>query len=112
MPQIQLSNVQSAAEHKFGDLEVVTADGDTLVFQNPMRIPKERRQGLVEVFDLEKRVETNPDDDKFDLFQAAFKIVAKTPEDFEKLAAAVGDDPATWQELFHQFEAQTDPEKA
>jgi len=112
MPQITLAEIAAATEKKFGDFEVVIDTGETLVFHNPMRLAKEKRRALANVFDLEAQIEIDPDADKWDLYKQTFKVIARSEAEYEKLAAAVGDVPATWEGLFKEFENQTEAEKA
>jgi hypothetical protein len=120
------SDIQKAAEEKFGDYEVIVPvkDGkkgetETLTFVHLLRAPKALRQAYAAAIDPK----TYADDEEaqeldvvegLSLFlKESFRVVAKTPRDFERLAETVRDanggldDMAVWQELFASYQAET-----
>ena len=106
MPVIQLKDIQDAANKKFSDFEIHTAD-EVLYFSPALRLTKTKRRELAAALDIETRAKEDTDDDLFDVYQDAFRISARSEGAFEKLKAAVGDDPAVWQELFISFNEDT-----
>jgi hypothetical protein len=112
MPKINLSDIQSAANTKFADFEITLPGGEIIFFQPVLRLEKHRRLQLKAAMDLKARGEADADTDLYDLYQDAFKVVAKTPDAYDKLVAAVGDDPAVWQELFESYNEDTEPGEA
>jgi len=108
MPSITLNDIQSAADKKFGDFEVVLPDGETVTFIPALRLPKETRRKLGKAFDIEARAaEEGNDDDMFDVYKDVFRITQRHAGDFDKLEKAVGDDPAVWEELSTSFMQDT-----
>jgi hypothetical protein len=104
MPSITLNDIQTAADKKFGDFELVLPNGETVSFIPALRLPKETRRKIGKAFDVEARakIEGN-DDDIFDIYKDVFRICERRTGDFDKLEAVVGDDPAVWQELSDNF---------
>jgi Mycobacteriophage tail assembly protein len=103
MPSITLSDIQQAADKKFGDFEIHLPSGDIVSFAPALRLPKESRRKLAVALDVEKRAEVDNDDDLYDVYKDIFRISQRQADGFDKLAAAVGDDPAVWDELTEEF---------
>ena len=103
MPKLQLSDFQQAVNKKFSDFEIFAGDEVIAAFLPALRLPKERRRELAAVLDIPARAATDNGDDVFDVYKDAFRVSERTPGDFDRLAEAFGDDPALWQELFHEF---------
>jgi hypothetical protein len=112
MPKINLSDIQTAANNKFTDFEITLPTGEVIFFQPVLRLEKARRLQLKASMDLAKRAEADEDTDLYDLYQDAFKVIAKTPDAYDKLVAVVGDDPAVWQGLFEAYSEETEPGEA
>ena len=106
MPSIQLSDIQAAANKRFGDFEIHVGD-EILYFQPALRLAKDKRRELAAALDIEERAKVESDDDLYDVYQDVFRISARGTGSFDKLKAAVGDDPAVWQELFRSFNEDT-----
>jgi hypothetical protein len=106
MPAINLSDIQKAAEKKFGDFEIHVGE-EVLYFSQALRMEKAKRRELAKAMNLRERSQTDNDDDLYDVFKDAFRITARGEGTFDKLYAAVGDDPAVWQELFQEFTEST-----
>jgi hypothetical protein len=107
MPKINLSEIQTAANTKFSDFEVTLPGGEVATFNPVLRLPKAKRIELGNAMDVKAIAESEDHVDVYDLYQDAFKITAKSKGAFEKLHAAIGDDPAVWQELFKAFSEET-----
>jgi len=110
MPKINLSDLQTAANTKFSDFEVTLPGGQVALFSPILRLAKAKRVELALAMDLEgvkTRVAAGEHIDMYDLYREAFSVVAKTPEAFAALDAAVGDDPAVWRELFEAYSEET-----
>ena len=103
MPSIQLSDIQSAADKKFGDFEIHLPGNEIVSFAPALRLPKEQRRKLAAALDFEKRAEADNGDDLYDVYKDIFRISARQTEGFEKLETAVGDDPAVWAEVTAEF---------
>lgn len=103
MPTIQLSDFQQTIDQKYADFEIYLPTGEPAIFRPALRLSKEKRRDLARVLDIETRAAIDNDDDIFDLYRDAFRASEKNPGDFERLSAAIGDDPAVWQELFMSF---------
>jgi hypothetical protein len=103
MPKINLSDIVSAADEKYGDYEIHLPGGEVILFVPAMRLSKEKRSALAAALDIPARIEANNDDDLYDIYKDAFRISEKVPGNYDKLAAAVGDDPAVWLDLFLNF---------
>jgi Mycobacteriophage tail assembly protein len=105
MPKINLSTVQQAADTKYDDFVVELPTGQVVTFRAILRLDKAKRRELRAAMDLPARATANPDsqDDIYDVYRDAFRITAKTPNDFPILEQAIGDDPAVWTELFTAF---------
>jgi hypothetical protein len=112
MPKIDLSDIQSAASAKYQDFEVHLPSGEVVLFTPAMRMVKEQRQRLAKAMDIMARANINDGTDLYDVFRDAFKISEKVEGNYEKLAAAVGDDPAVWEALFLSFNEETQPGEA
>lgn len=113
MPSIKLSDIQSAADKKYGDFEVHLPGGEIISFVPALRLPKEKRKRLAAAFDVEKRVNGDePELDLYDIYQDVFRVSVRQADAFDKLTAAVGDDPAVWEELAREFMQDTQAEKA
>jgi len=107
MPSIKLSDIQDAADAKYGNFEVHLPDGDIATFSPALRLPKERRAALSAALDLEARSQANNGDDLYDVYKDIFRISATTAYHFTRLEACVGDDPAVWEQLVNEFIADT-----
>ena len=108
MPSIKLSDIQQAADKKFGDFEVHLPSGEIISFVPALRLPKEARRKLGKAFDVEARVkEENNDDDLYDIYKDIFRVSGRQADAFTKLETAVGDDPAIWEELVREFMQDT-----
>lgn len=107
MPSITLSDIQSAADKKYGDFEIHLPNHEVVKFAPALRLPKEKRKLLAKAFHVESRVNDEPDLDLYDIYQDVFRVTARTANGFELLVAAVGDDPAVWEELAREFMQDT-----
>lgn len=104
MPSIKLSDIQQAADKKYGDFEVHLPDTTIISFVPAIRLPKESRRKLAAAFDVEKRVKGDePELDLYDIYRDVFRVSAKQADAFDRLDAVVGDDPAVWEELAREF---------
>lgn len=105
MPKIQLTTIQQAVDTKHDDFVVELPTGQSATFSAILRLDKPKRRALRAAMDLKGRAEANPDsdDDIYDVYKDAFRITAKTGNDFPLLEQAVGDDPAMWSDLFAAF---------
>jgi len=112
MPSIKLSDIQSAADKKYGDFEITLPDNEIVSFSPALRLPKEARRKLAVALDIEKRAEVANDDDLYDVYKDIFRISARQANGFERLEKVVGDDPAVWEELTNEFMQDTQAEKA
>lgn len=112
MPKIVLSDFQSAASRKYQDFEVHLPSGEVILFTPAMRMPKAQRTELAKAMDIMARANTNDGTDLYDVFRDAFKISEKVAGNYDKLAEAVGDDPAVWEALFLSFNEETQPGEA
>lgn len=107
MPSIKLSDFQEAANKKFGDFEIHLPGEEIVSFAPALRLPKDARKKLAAALDIEKRAEADNGDDLYDVYKDIFRISARQADAFSKLEAAVGDDPAVWEELTNAFMADT-----
>ena len=107
MPSINLSDIQAAADKKYGDFEVHLPDNEIVSFAPALRLPKEARRKLGAALDIEARAKVENEDDLFDIYKDIFRISAKQSDGFARLEAAVGDDPAIWEELTDAFMKDT-----
>lgn len=112
MPKINLSDIQSAANIKYQDYEVHLPGGEVILFTPAMRMVKEQRAKLATALDIMTRAEANDGTDLYDVYRDAFRISEKAVGNYDKLAAAVGDDPAVWEALFLSFNEETQPGEA
>jgi hypothetical protein len=103
MPSITLKDIQEAADKKYGDFEIHLPGDEIVSFVPALRLPKAKRLELRAAFNAEKRVEANDEVDVYDIYQDVFKISSRQKDAYDKLAAAVGDDPAVWEELAKEF---------
>ena len=107
MPKIVLSDFQSAANEKYGDFEVHLPSGEVVLFAPAIRLVKAKRTELAKALDIQARAELNNGDDLYDVYRDAFRISEKAKGNYDKLAEAIGDDPAIWQDLFIAFNEET-----
>lgn len=110
MPSMTLDDLNKAADKKFGNFEIETGE-ETLVFLNPLRLPKERRKAMTRIFEsdvLAERVKEDEDLDMYDLYAEAFAIAAVSPHHYERLAEFVGDNPAKWSVLFQAYNGESE----
>lgn len=111
MPSFSLNDLNAAADKQYGNFEIQLDGGETLVFLNPLRLPKDRRTRMTKLFlntEIESRLEEEPTLDMYDLYREAFEIAAFNKETFKKLDKAVGDSPAKWTLLFKEFNGTSD----
>lgn len=108
MPSIKLSDIQTAADKKYGDFEIHLPNGEIVSFIPALRLPKESRRKLGKAFDVEQRVKGDePDLDLYDVYKDVFRVSVRQADAFTKLEAVVGDDPAVWEELAKSFMQDT-----
>jgi hypothetical protein len=108
MPSITLSDIQQAADKKYGDFQITLPDAQIVSFVPALRLPKESRRKLAAAFDVEKRVNGDePDLDLYDIYKDVFRVSARQTDAFTKLEEVVGDDPAVWEELAKAFMQDT-----
>lgn len=112
MPKINLSDFQTAASLKYQDFEVHLPSGEVVLFTPAMRMVKEQRQRLAKALDIMARATADDGTDLYDVYRDAFRISEKAVGNYDKLAAAVGDDPAVWEALFLSFNEETQPGEA
>lgn len=112
MPKIVLSDFQSAANAKYTDFEVHLPSGEVILFRPAMRMEKADRQRLAEALDVMARSKVDDGTDLYDIYRDTFRISEKAVGNYDKLAAAVGDDPAVWEALFLSFNEETQPGEA
>ena len=112
MPKIILSDLQNAANEKYGDFEVHLPSGEVILFVPAIRLDKEHRTELAKVLDIQARAKEDTTDDLYDVYRDAFRVSEKVKGNYDKLAQAVGDDPAVWQDLFISFNEETAPGEA
>lgn len=104
MPKIQLNDFQQAVNKKFEDFEIFDAEDNVIAaFIPALRLPKDKRRALAAALDVPARAELDNGDDLFDVYRDALRLSERKAGDFDRLDAAIGDDPASWQELFHSF---------
>lgn len=111
MPSMTLDDLNKAADKKFGNFEIELEGEETLVFLNPLRLPKDRRKQMTRIFEgdiLKARVEEDDDLDMYDLYAEAFAVAAATPRHFERLAEVIGDNPAQWSILFQAYNGESE----
>lgn len=109
MPSIKLSDIQAAADKKYGDFEVTLPSGDIVSFAPALRLGKESRKKLAEALDIEARAKADNGDDLYDVYKDIFRVSARQADAFTKLEKVIGDDPAIWQELTDEFMAESQP---
>lgn len=112
MPKITLTDFQSAASAKYQDYEVHLPSGEVILFRPAMRMEKADRQRLANALDILTRAQADDGTDLYDVYRDMFRIAEKAPGNYDKLAAAVGDDPAVWEALFLSFNEETQPGEA
>jgi hypothetical protein len=112
MPKINLSDIQNAANQKYGDFEIHLPSGEVILFVPAIRLVKEKRQELAAALDIQTRAQADNADDLYDVYRDAFRISEKVKGNYDKLAEVVGDDPAVWQDLFISFNEETAPGEA
>jgi hypothetical protein len=112
MPKIILTDLQSAANEKYGDFEVHLPGGEVILFVPAIRMNKAKRTELAKVLDIQTRASQDTTDDLYDVYRDAFRVSEKAKGNYDKLAAVVGDDPAVWQDLFISFNEETAPGEA
>jgi len=103
MPSIKLSDIQAAADKKYGDFVVELPDNEIVSFAPALRLPKVQRRLLAAALDIQKRAEADDDADIYDVYRDVFRISARQGQAFDKLTEAIGDDPAIWEELANEF---------
>lgn len=112
MPKINLTDIQTAASTKYQDFEVHLPSGEVILFTPAMRMHKEKRKELAAAMDIMARAQINDGSDLYDVYRDCFRISEKAVGNYDKLAAAVGDDPAVWEALFLGFNEETQPGEA
>lgn len=96
MAQITLADIRSAAEKKYGDLDVALPDGTTVTLRSPLRLSREERGFLGDVEQLAAAGDP-------EAVTEALRIAAKTQDHARRLISALGDDLATAAVLFEQW---------
>lgn len=112
MPSIKLSDIQAAADKKYGDFEVHLPDNEIVSFAPALRLPKAQRRQLAAALNIQKRAEVDDDADIYDVYRDVFRISARQTHGFDKLTEVIGDDPAIWEELANEFLAVTEAGEA
>lgn len=109
MTQVTLTDIQRAAEKKYGNYTVFLGD-EVLTFLNPMRLPKDKRKAIADLNTVEfyEPGSAGAEYDKWDMYKRIFELSAKHESHFTKLQDAIGDDPAVWEELFDALNTVTE----
>lgn len=103
MSQFTLDNIRQAAEAKYGSVDIAIDENMTCRLLNPLRLPKEKREALVE---LQKVLDAEDTDQEATLSES-IRIIAEKPVQAEALLDAIGDDLTLLAEIFETYSKAT-----
>ena len=107
MSSYTLDDIRSAADRKFGSTDIQVGDV-TCRLINPLRLPKDRRDALVET---QKRLD-NEDADQERVLRDAIRVVCENDHQADVLLAAVGEDLGVLATLFEKYTTSTEAGEA
>ncbi|MFG2923882.1 phage tail assembly protein [Streptomyces sp. NPDC048305] len=99
MAQFSLDDIRAAADAKYSSTDITVDEKTTVHLLNPLRLPKEKRDKLVNLQD-----EMDKDgSDQEQIIADAIRLVADHPKKAEALLAAVGGDLAVLAQIFETY---------
>lgn len=113
MPSINLSDIQEAAEKKYGPYVVKGVPGGDVTLVTLLRLPKDKRKQFVQLakslegFDLDSF-----EDDIAPQFEEALRLAAKNKAEGDRLIKALGGDLAMLLEVFTGYSEASQPGEA
>ena len=102
---VTLDQIREAAERKYGATEVVLGEGNTVTLVNVMRLPKEKRDRLMEV---QRGLKDDEDADQEAGLREILRLVAENDDHADRLLSAVGDDLASLVTVFELYSKGTE----
>lgn len=106
MANFTLDDIRTAAEAKYGSTDIELGDGMVVKLVNPLRLPKLRRDALMNIQgDLNAEGEDAKGQEE--ILAEAIRLVAEKPVQAEALLEAVGDDLTVLAEIFERYTKST-----
>lgn len=106
---VTLDSIRQAAEKKYGSLSIDVDEDTTVVLLNPLRMPKAKRDKLMEV---QEKLGGEGDLDHETLMRDALRLVADDKDAVNKLLKEIGDDLAVLAQVFESYVERTQPGEA
>ncbi|MEU0344241.1 phage tail assembly protein [Streptomyces bobili] len=99
MASFSLDDIRAAADAKYSSTDITVDEKTTVHLLNPLRLPKEKRDKLVNLQD-----EMDKDgSDQEQIIADAIRLVADHPKKAEALLSAVGGDLAVLAQIFETY---------
>lgn len=104
---INLDEIRETADKKHGHTQVQVGD-DIVTLRNVLRLTKQERKELAEVWELISSDDENEDNDLGDAIEKVLRKVASSAEEADLLLNAIGDDLAVLLEVFTEWSEETE----
>lgn len=108
---VTLDSIRAAAEAKYGSYPIDLGDAGTLRLQNPLRLPKHRRDELAAI---QGELDVDKDDaaavaaiDQADIFSRMIRTVADNQGLADVMLSQIGDDLAVLAEIVSEYSKGT-----
>lgn len=101
-----LDDIREAAETKYGSTFIEVGD-ETVELINVLRLPKEKRQIILNLSKEEKGADENDIDATRDKLTSGLRAACRTEKQADVLLGALGDDTALVAEVFSSYTKET-----
>jgi hypothetical protein len=94
MPDVTLSDIRDAAERRFGDYVIALDNGEAATLQSPLRLSDDASASLRSLQSTLDDTTADPSAVR-DAMSEVVRLVAKTPDDADRLLGQLSDDLPT-----------------
>ncbi len=110
-----LDQLRNDVEKKYQDFSIEIGPDHVVRFRSPMRLKKDERTELKNLFKMYQEFQDNTDDDSAldnadmmqEMLRDQLRLVAENKKSVEELLEAIGDDLAMLSELLEQYNEAT-----
>lgn len=116
MARMTFDDFLADVDKKHQSFAIDLPDGTSVEFRNLLRLPKEKRDEVQELFKKlspteeeagQEEVDREVSRDEVDFIVDGLRLAASDDDQFTKFADLIGDDAAAWVELFTQWAGGT-----